>query len=57
MSIYNQIDRVDLAEEEGNDFATTLGNKKAALLQSNIILSVGKSTEETIEESGSIKTS
>lgn len=37
-----------LAEEEGKNIATALGDKKAALLQNHGLLTVGKTIEETV---------
>lgn len=37
-----------LAEEEGREIASTLGPKKAALLQNHGLLTVGRSVEETV---------
>lgn len=37
-----------LAEEEGQNIATALGNKKAALLQNHGLLTVGGTIEETV---------
>ncbi|KAJ5896984.1 class II aldolase/adducin domain protein [Penicillium subrubescens] len=46
--VYKQFNGVVLAEEEGNNIAAALGNKKAALLQNHGLLTVGKSIEETV---------
>jgi hypothetical protein len=54
--VYNQLNSVVNAEEEGTILATVLDSKKAALLQYHDVLSVRKSIEETIEESGPMKT-
>lgn len=37
-----------LAEEEGQNIAKALGNKKAALLQNHGLLTVGNTIEETV---------
>lgn len=37
-----------LAEEEGQNIASALGNKKAALLQNHGLLTVGGTIEETV---------
>ncbi|PGH09916.1 hypothetical protein AJ80_07628 [Polytolypa hystricis UAMH7299] len=47
-AIYQQFKGVVLAKEEGENIASTLGNKKAALLQNHGLLTVGRTIEETI---------
>ena len=46
--LYSQFKGVVLAEEEGRNIASTLGSKKAALLQNHGLLTVGRSVEETV---------
>ncbi|KAL4912858.1 class II aldolase/adducin N-terminal [Aspergillus aurantiobrunneus] len=46
--LYKQFNGVVLAEEEGRNIASALGNKKAALLQNHGLLTVGKTIEETV---------
>ncbi|KAK2786026.1 hypothetical protein FQN52_008022 [Onygenales sp. PD_12] len=46
--VYQQFKGVVLAKEEGNNIATALGNKKAALLQNHGLLTVGKTIEEAV---------
>lgn len=46
--VYSQFNGVVLAEEEGHEIASTLGPKKAALLQNHGLLTVGRSVEETV---------
>lgn len=46
--VYSQFNGVVLAEQEGREIASTLGSKKAALLQNHGLLTVGRSVEETV---------
>ncbi|KAE8155299.1 class II aldolase/adducin N-terminal [Aspergillus avenaceus] len=46
--VYNQFNGIVLAEDEGKNIATALGNKKAALLQNHGLLTVGRTIEETV---------
>lgn len=46
--IYEDFNGVVLAEEEGNNIAKCLGDKKAALLRNHGLLTVGKSVEEAV---------
>jgi len=46
--VYDSFNGVVLAEKEGKDIATCLGDKKAALLQNHGLLTVGHTIEETI---------
>ncbi|KAL4885725.1 class II aldolase/adducin N-terminal [Aspergillus karnatakaensis] len=46
--VYNQFNGIVLAEEEGRNIASALGNKKAALLQNHGLLTVGQTIEETV---------
>lgn len=48
MALYDSFKGVVLAEEEGQNIAKALGNKKAALLQSHGLLTVGDTIEETV---------
>ena len=44
--VYDSFNGVVLAEKEGKDIATCLGDKKAALLQNHGLLTVGHTIEE-----------
>ncbi|KAF1836118.1 arad-like aldolase/epimerase [Decorospora gaudefroyi] len=46
--LYESFKGVVLAEEEGNNIARALGDKKAALLQNHGLLTVGQSVEEAV---------
>ncbi|KAL9092731.1 MAG: hypothetical protein Q9159_000629 [Coniocarpon cinnabarinum] len=46
--VYENFNGVVLAEEEGQNIAKCLGNKKAALLQNHGLLTVGHSVEEAV---------
>ncbi|CAG7925341.1 unnamed protein product [Penicillium olsonii] len=48
LALYDSFKGVVLAEEEGQNIATALGNKKAALLQNHGLLTVGGTIEETV---------
>ncbi|PLB36885.1 class II aldolase/adducin family protein [Aspergillus candidus] len=46
--LYKQFNGVVLAAEEGNNIASALGSRKAALLQNHGLLTVGATIEETV---------
>lgn len=46
--VYEQFNGVVLAEEEGRNIATCLGNRKAALLQNHGLLTVGQTIEAAV---------
>ena len=46
--VYENFNGIVLAEEEGQNIAKCLGNKKAALLQNHGLLTVGGSVEEAV---------
>jgi ribulose-5-phosphate 4-epimerase/fuculose-1-phosphate aldolase len=46
--LYASFNGVVLAEEEGKNIASALGNKKAALLQNHGLLTVGGTIEEAV---------
>jgi len=46
--VYRQFNGVVLAAEEGENIATALGNKKAALLQNHGLLTVGETIESAV---------
>lgn len=48
MALYSSFKGVVLAEEEGQNIAKALGNKKAALLQNHGLLTVGNTIEEAV---------
>lgn len=48
--VYDSFNGVVLAEKEGKDIASCLGNKKAALLQNHGLLTVGHTVEEVSGE-------
>ncbi|KAJ5618147.1 hypothetical protein N7537_003261 [Penicillium hordei] len=48
LALYSSFKGVVLAEEEGQNIAKALGNKKAALLQNHGLLTVGNTIEETV---------
>ena len=47
-ALYTSFNGVVLVEEEGNNIAKCLGDKKAALLQNHGLLTVGQSVEEAV---------
>ncbi|KAK7733638.1 hypothetical protein SLS57_000653 [Botryosphaeria dothidea] len=46
--VYESFNGIVLAEEEGKNIASSLDNKKAALLQNHGLLTVGKTVEEAV---------
>ncbi|KAL8800317.1 MAG: hypothetical protein Q9182_005280 [Xanthomendoza sp. 2 TL-2023] len=48
LALYQSFNGIVLAEKEGNDIATCLGNKKAALLQNHGLLTVGETIEAAV---------
>ena len=46
--LYENFNGIVLAEEEGANIATCLGNKKAALLQNHGLLTVGETVEAAV---------
>lgn len=46
--LYESFNGIVLAEEEGKNIASALGNKKAALLQNHGLLTVGQTIEEAV---------
>ncbi|OQE39292.1 hypothetical protein PENCOP_c007G06508 [Penicillium coprophilum] len=48
LALYSSFKGVVLAEEEGQNIAQALGNKKAVLLQNHGLLTVGNTIEETV---------
>ncbi|KAJ5170075.1 uncharacterized protein N7500_002858 [Penicillium coprophilum] len=48
LGLYSSFKGVVLAEEEGQNIAQALGNKKAVLLQNHGLLTVGNTIEETV---------